>query len=173
MRISDWSSDVCSSDLDRPPRIGIERRLGTGFDLHRLGDIGVGRSDAGIDKQQRLPVMGIRLYMECIRLEPVTGASFCADCTKALGELAVEISLAGFPNGIESGTALLPAECGQFLDRCRQSQIVAKNGDVDVLGKALDQTEGFRSEEHTSELQSLMRISYAVFCLKKKNNQQK
>src|SRR3546814_7443274 len=29
---------------------------------------------------------------------------------------------------------------------------------------------GTRSEEHTSELQSLMRISYAVFCLKKKNN---
>src|SRR3546814_14629562 len=32
--------------------------------------------------------------------------------------------------------------------------------------------QGERSEEHTSELQSLMRISYAVFCLKKKNNQQ-
>src|SRR3546814_9120682 len=31
-------------------------------------------------------------------------------------------------------------------------------------------TFGRRSEEHTSELQSLMRISYAVFCLKKKNN---
>src|SRR3546814_9717093 len=31
----------------------------------------------------------------------------------------------------------------------------------------------FRSEEHTSELQSLMRISYAVFCLKKKNTTQK
>src|SRR3546814_10242822 len=30
-----------------------------------------------------------------------------------------------------------------------------------------------RSEEHTSELQSLMRISYAVFCLKKKNNKTK
>src|SRR3546814_10293229 len=30
-----------------------------------------------------------------------------------------------------------------------------------------------RSEEHTSELQSLMRISYAVFCLKKKNNNSK
>src|SRR3546814_3365088 len=30
---------------------------------------------------------------------------------------------------------------------------------------------GIRSEEHTSELQSLMRISYAVFCLKKKTNQ--
>src|SRR3546814_4066658 len=31
---------------------------------------------------------------------------------------------------------------------------------------------GSRSEEHTSELQSLMRISYAVFCLKKQNNKQ-
>src|SRR3546814_10088686 len=36
-----------------------------------------------------------------------------------------------------------------------------------------DQDRGrHRSEEHTSELQSLMRISYAVFCLKKKKNQQ-
>src|SRR3546814_8328781 len=33
-----------------------------------------------------------------------------------------------------------------------------------------DQLDKLRSEEHTSELQSLMRISYAVFCLKKKNN---
>src|SRR3546814_6232807 len=37
----------------------------------------------------------------------------------------------------------------------------------DVLQVAL--SVDFRSEEHTSELQSLMRISYAVFCLKKKN----
>src|SRR3546814_2891788 len=36
----------------------------------------------------------------------------------------------------------------------------------------LEDTEN-RSEEHTSELQSLMRISYAVFCLKKKNTQAK
>src|SRR3546814_4376487 len=34
------------------------------------------------------------------------------------------------------------------------------------------QVGGMRSEEHTSELQSLMRISYAVFCLKKKNTRQ-
>src|SRR3546814_3496037 len=42
--------------------------------------------------------------------------------------------------------------------------------DVDV-GTRVDQAEVDveRSEEHTSELQSLMRISYAVFCLKKKN----
>src|SRR3546814_9178653 len=36
--------------------------------------------------------------------------------------------------------------------------------------KALCAQFGIRSEEHTSELQSLMRISYAVFCLKKKNH---
>src|SRR3546814_9812290 len=41
----------------------------------------------------------------------------------------------------------------------------------DVPGNAElhDILSGLRSEEHTSELQSLMRISYAVFCLKKKN----
>src|SRR3546814_9272094 len=37
---------------------------------------------------------------------------------------------------------------------------------------ALAKLKGSRSEEHTSELQSLMRISYAVFCLKKKKNNQ-
>src|SRR3546814_8879900 len=38
-----------------------------------------------------------------------------------------------------------------------------KTGATSLIGK-------FRSEEHTSELQSLMRISYAVFCLKKKTS---
>src|SRR3546814_1840186 len=37
-------------------------------------------------------------------------------------------------------------------------------------GLAGDLLKAYRSEEHTSELQSLMRISYAVFCLKKKKN---
>src|SRR3546814_4088814 len=36
-----------------------------------------------------------------------------------------------------------------------------------------DEEDDLRSEEHTSELQSLMRISYAVFCLKKKKNKKK
>src|SRR3546814_2430864 len=41
-----------------------------------------------------------------------------------------------------------------------------------VLEGSVRKLGGRRSEEHTSELQSLMRISYAVFCLKKKNTQQ-
>src|SRR3546814_8321134 len=66
---------------------------------------------------------------------------------------------------------------------CAVSLIAASSG-VDVgpddrhrntvaRGAAIDRAIGVpcRSEEHTSELQSLMRISYAVFCLKKKSKQ--
>src|SRR3546814_1196883 len=42
-----------------------------------------------------------------------------------------------------------------------------------ALGAVFDFKLNFRSEEHTSELQSLMRISYAVFCLKKKHQKVK
>src|SRR3546814_14226480 len=45
----------------------------------------------------------------------------------------------------------------------------ARSGDCRPAGQGIPQARGRRSEEHTSELQSLMRISYAVFCLKKKN----
>src|SRR3546814_9517151 len=41
------------------------------------------------------------------------------------------------------------------------------------VGSSTEHVGSRRSEEHTSELQSLMRISYAVFCLKKKKNQKK
>src|SRR3546814_8935964 len=98
MRISDWSSDVCSSDLlarparDQRPRLG--NQIGEG--PARLGAARIG--------------------------DDAIGAEF----------------VAAFLHGQEGGGAL---DAGAF-----------------------------RSEEHTSELQSLMRISYAVFCLKKKKD---
>src|SRR3546814_2135633 len=52
-----------------------------------------------------------------------------------------------------------------------QGKVVYQDGDIRTekgAGRYVDRPT-FRSEEHTSELQSLMRISYAVFCLKKKN----
>src|SRR3546814_6519665 len=68
------------------------------------------------------------------------------------------------PNGVH----------GCFVDY-QDNVWIAGNGDGIVQkysrkGELLLQIETRRSEEHTSELQSLMRISYAVFCLKKKNN---
>src|SRR3546814_10482600 len=63
-------------------------------------------------------------------------------------------------------------DAGEATDVAEQdgdlAHLAAELQEVRVLGDPFDQGRG-RSEEHTSELQSLMRISYAVFCLKKKN----
>src|SRR3546814_6994656 len=48
---------------------------------------------------------------------------------------------------------------------------VQRHGGTIAVSSELGKGTTFRSEEHTSELQSLMRISYAVFCLKKKKKQ--
>src|SRR3546814_16940755 len=53
----------------------------------------------------------------------------------------------------------------QWADLARQADVIVVLGG----GRELADPGWGRSEEHTSELQSLMRISYAVFCLKKKN----
>src|SRR3546814_10328822 len=50
----------------------------------------------------------------------------------------------------------------------RQVDAVGRHQDLARINPTPDQIVAQRSEEHTSELQSLMRISYAVFCLKKK-----
>src|SRR3546814_7225056 len=56
----------------------------------------------------------------------------------------------------------------------RQSQVVGDVGACHGQGETVGgKTARSRSEEHTSELQSLMRISYAVFCLKKKKHNNK
>src|SRR3546814_1478063 len=75
-----------------------------------------------------------------------------------------------------SGPAILPAEppsrftvwISRFLSRFFPRLGVLS---LDANGVSRD-AQVVRSEEHTSELQSLMRISYAVFCLKKKNKKQ-
>src|SRR3546814_3156103 len=53
-------------------------------------------------------------------------------------------------------------------DIAEMSRIVEEGVRAGALGFSTSRTVIHRSEEHTSELQSLMRISYAVFCLKKK-----
>src|SRR3546814_8679650 len=115
MRISDWSSDVCSSDLPIPAlrlrRCNYCRRVPC------PGFAGIARCrwprDQEADKAQRT---GVDFHHS---------AAWRKACCRP----------SAFP-----GTSL--------PDQQRRTN---------------------RSEEHTSELQSLMRISYAVFCLKKKN----
>src|SRR3546814_10782012 len=57
-------------------------------------------------------------------------------------------------------------ECGADVE----NHAVAGGAVMMALAQTVEQSGARRSEEHTSELQSLMRISYAVFCLKKKNH---
>src|SRR3546814_9849746 len=60
-------------------------------------------------------------------------------------------------------------ECGAAGDHDRHQK--GTRADAKAFGERhCNRRDQHRSEEHTSELQSLMRISYAVFCLKKKNN---
>src|SRR3546814_5789302 len=74
----------------------------------------------------------------------------------------------------------LPSQCGveeramvQFGDYQNEIYAAGLRGVLPKLPVDAATLEARRSEEHTSELQSLMRISYAVFCLKKKNKQKR
>src|SRR3546814_3702929 len=116
MRISDWSSDVCSSDLTGLVTL-ISQDLSQ-FALHARAIL-----DLPIPNiRTRGPAASCAVLFEGDRKAPrYTGVA------EALAEPDTQLRLFGKP---------------------------------EIVGK--------RSEEHTSELQSLMRISYAVFCLKKK-----
>src|SRR3546814_6928757 len=119
MRISDWSSDVCSSDLER---------------------IGSCHASGGVGRQ--------------------------GDRRRDVGEDAVV-------EDEEVGDDRLDMEQAQRRRRDGRHDDVVGGGRNPATHENADDTghdERERSEEHTSELQSLMRISYAVFCLKKKIN---
>src|SRR3546814_3049581 len=118
MRSSDWSSDVCSSDLRMPERV---RRY-------------IGPSESVANSAQH------SISRDKVRLPAVRGEYIGAAVLNRL-----------FSEHAKRGRA-------DDADLCARLS-VAKY-DIAFV----------RSEEHTSELQSLMRISYAVFCLTKKIN---
>src|SRR3546814_3187151 len=119
MRISDWSSDVCSSDLS----------------LERIRLIGCEYAPASL-----------------------AGVTDDANIGHVRDQGMIEVLLRGL--GGDENYVVDP-----FQDRLLAGQ---KATHMNVM---LIDAGDFRSEEHTSELQSLMRISYAVFCLKKKKQQ--
>src|SRR3546814_4728527 len=136
MRISDWSSDVCSSDLM------LSRRTGCNIETIRYYEkIGLLPAPARSDGGHRLYGHGHLMRLGFVRRARELG--FMLDEIRALLRLAED------------------------RDRpCAEAREVAAAHLTDIRTKIADLQ---RSEEHTSELQSLMRISYAVFCLKKKN----
>src|SRR3546814_2782972 len=77
-------------------------------------------------------------------------------------------------DGAAAGLAAAEAEQREngVVEGLRGGRIVAAEDEVGEQGGSASSRGMARSEEHTSELQSLMRISYAVFCLKKKKNKQ-
>src|SRR3546814_9945887 len=75
---------------------------------------------------------------------------------------AIGFALTAYPIGVENGWV----SRRQAVDRTLTTLEFLRDAE---MGPGEDATGHHRSEEHTSELQSLMRISYAVFCLKKKN----
>src|SRR3546814_10562658 len=116
MRISDWSSDVCSSDLG-PRTRGDDRP-------------GVARSGCACERAAQMGSGACRRSGPCLSRSRPDEAGADGDRSPAARA------------GQAEGGARHPKKSRRLL----------------------------RSEEHTSELQSLMRISYAVFCLKKKKN---
>src|SRR3546814_8700597 len=113
MRISDWSSDVCSSDLQLRQAKRERRTL-----VRRVAVIGAGITLVGLT----------------IAFPPAPRLVWNASASAPIG-----------PYAVTPGATVEP-------------------GDM-VIARVPDR----RSEEHTSEPPSLMRHSYAVFCLKKKN----
>src|SRR3546814_4878247 len=152
MRISDWSSDVCSSDL-LPVGMAVREHGEIAMREGRLGMRQGLQSDSGIGDDRRA-VLARNVAMICNTLG-VFALGFAARTGRADLVLRLE------PDALRLVRAMVDAR----LDPERRATVVdvARPGLAPMLKKG-------RSEEHTSELQSLMRISYAVFCLKQKNN---
>src|SRR3546814_6033844 len=106
-----------------------------------------------ISRGLRLEAGGVAVVMSGSRVS-VCGRRFVVAAAQRGGQLRVQVVGAHKHVGIQNGLFLYFVLCKQHLHEIAQAGFVAFYGN--------------RSEEHTSELQSLMRISYAVFCLKKK-----
>src|SRR3546814_6348507 len=138
MRISDWNSDVCSSDLQRPQVAAA-----------RLGD-------AAFPLKQR-PVAAQAEHLVAER-RYFRGTEQFGKEQEAVAPVVFEL----LPR--QRSIRLLQAAIDDGVQARQPARMRGGARRVGVVGSC----HLLRSEEHTSELQSLMRISYAVFCLKKK-----
>src|SRR3546814_7785588 len=109
---------------------------------------------------------------QCGKLQPTEEDVFAAVTdvhNRCVGGYAVVAMITGYGIvGFRDPHGIRPIVFGQrHTDEGVEYMIASESVSLDVLGFTLVRDLAPRSEEHTSELQSLMRISYAVFCLKK------
>src|SRR3546814_6274528 len=162
MRIRDWSSDVCSSDLavrgSRPKaahagRGGGERRRCRGALRLRPRHGGADRAAADARRIQAPPGAAGGQAVDP-QLRPRPALSDHPRVPDGVTRLRRE---SHYSRAMTVTTRFAPAPTGNL-----------HVGNVRTALHNWLWARKHRSEEHTSELQSLMRISYAVFCLKKK-----
>src|SRR3546814_5676031 len=150
MRISVWSSDVCSSDLFR---------IADRADAH----VAVGQRD----QPRPAVVVAIDADVAGVAAGAAFDAAVVAEHRRRLVArvLALELELAAEEGVAAAGVDHVARAEGQRIavGALRMPQRRAADGNALAFRPRY-----VRSEEHTSELQSLMRTSYAVFCLKKK-----
>src|SRR3546814_75810 len=186
MRISDWSSDVCSSDLHRA-HCGRGAVLAQQVEGELLGLHG----EALVflrDRVQVVQALGEFAVLVAQHFQLVAGQrrgrAFLArhhHADRQVRELLQELRMQPQPGGDFVGTEFFGgfAHCnhspsntnavGPDIKICAPSPGQAMRSSPPGSATATSRSTR-RSEEHTSELQSLMRLSYAVFCLKKKKN---
>src|SRR3546814_447902 len=159
MRISDWSSDVCSSDLwTLPAALGV-RKACPGREIVAISgdyDFQFMIEELAVGAQFKLPYIHVvvnNAYLGLIRqaqrgfdMDYNVQLSFENVNAPDLGQYGVDHVTVAEGLGCKAIRVKSPNEFKEAFDRARELM---------------------RSEEHTSELQSLMRISYAVFCLTK------
>src|SRR3546814_5322888 len=136
MRISDWSSDVCSSDLIIAVAVAAVASALVGLPVETIGT-----RFGGIPQTLPMPHLPEVSYAKVIEVLPNALSFTLLGCIESLLSAVVADSMTG--------------------RRHRSNCELVAQGIANIAS---------RSEEHTSELQSLLRISYAVFCLKKTNN---
>src|SRR3546814_2947274 len=177
MRISDWSSDVCSSDLivpgDRLPVLWRDDYVQNSNDSAWLSNPEAPLTGYPAIVSEEGVVQGGRTRMGIAQIEARLAGTDGRPGTTFDAATLRDIALS---NRVFFGGLLRE----DIRTLCRvPGSVTIDDAAIDLTTACATLTgwDGLaspaRSEEHTSELQSLMRISYAVFCLKKKQTKTK